>query len=268
MTPPKDWSSTYLSKRSLRAGLVSLWEPMKPFLRTPTWAWVSPSTVHRGREPGVDLGERSGELVLLDLGEQVLEGARLVAQRVPVLGRDLDADVQHPVHGEVGVAGVGRDGFRQRRGQRRLDLVDGCDLGLRFGLGRRLGGRRRSLRGRRLGGRGGWRDGSRFRRRAGSRRRSRLRCRGSCRRRSAAVGRLAPASGRNERRRRQECGQAPGHGHRIRSRSGRPRTRGLSGTLVRAGHVGPSSARTARRPATVAGWVAGWCHVRCRPCWT
>ena len=45
MTPPSVWSSTYLSKRSLRAGLVSLWEPRNPFLRTPTSAWVSPSTV-------------------------------------------------------------------------------------------------------------------------------------------------------------------------------------------------------------------------------
>ena len=45
MTPPRDWPSTYLSKRSLRAGLVSLWEPTKPFFRTPTSLWVSPSTV-------------------------------------------------------------------------------------------------------------------------------------------------------------------------------------------------------------------------------
>ena len=45
MTPPRDWPSVYLSKRSLRAGLVSLWEPMNPFLRTPTSLWVSPSTV-------------------------------------------------------------------------------------------------------------------------------------------------------------------------------------------------------------------------------
>ena len=45
MTPPRVWSSTYLSKRSLRDGLVLLMDPMKPFLRTPTSPWVSPSTV-------------------------------------------------------------------------------------------------------------------------------------------------------------------------------------------------------------------------------
>ena len=45
MTPPSDWPSVYLSKRSLSDGLVSLWEPTNPFLRTPTSAWVSPSTV-------------------------------------------------------------------------------------------------------------------------------------------------------------------------------------------------------------------------------
>ena len=45
MTPPRIWSSTYLSKRSLSDGLVSLWEPRNPFLRTPTSAWASPSTV-------------------------------------------------------------------------------------------------------------------------------------------------------------------------------------------------------------------------------
>ena len=45
MTPPRDWPSVYLSKRSLSAGLVLLWEPTNPFLRTPTSVWVSPSTV-------------------------------------------------------------------------------------------------------------------------------------------------------------------------------------------------------------------------------
>ncbi len=103
MTPPRDWSSTYLSKRSLSAGLVLLWEPMKPFLRTPTRGVGLAVHRDRGREPGVDLGERLGEAELLDLGEEVLERAGLVAQRVPVLGVDLDGDVQHPVEGEVGV---------------------------------------------------------------------------------------------------------------------------------------------------------------------
>ena len=45
MTPPRAWPSTYLSKRSLSEGWVSLWEPMNPFFRTPTSAYVSPSTV-------------------------------------------------------------------------------------------------------------------------------------------------------------------------------------------------------------------------------
>ena len=61
---------------------------------------------HRGREPVVDTGERPGQIVPLNLRHQVLECTGLMAQGVPVLFGDLDADLQHPVHGEVSVAGV------------------------------------------------------------------------------------------------------------------------------------------------------------------
>ena len=53
------------------------------------------------------LAKGLGEAVFLDFRDQIRECAGLVSQGVPVLGRDFDADVEHAVEGEVGVAGVG-----------------------------------------------------------------------------------------------------------------------------------------------------------------
>ena len=61
---------------------------------------------HGGTEPGVDVGEGPGEAVFLDFRDHVLERAGLVAQGVPILAGDFDADVQHALEGEVGIAGV------------------------------------------------------------------------------------------------------------------------------------------------------------------
>ena len=101
MTPPRVWPSTYLSNRSLSDGLVSLWEPMKSLLAD---AYVGVGIAVHGycaRKPGVDAGEGAGEGVLLNFRHQVLKGAGLVAQGVPVLRRDFDLYVQDAVKVKV-----------------------------------------------------------------------------------------------------------------------------------------------------------------------
>ena len=73
---------------------------------------------HSAREPVVDARERLRQIVFLDFCHQVLECPGLMAQGVPVLGRHLDGDFQHPVEREVSVTKVNcsRTG-RFRRGR-------------------------------------------------------------------------------------------------------------------------------------------------------